>query len=86
MNNNESMNKLLILLLLIPMVSFGEKGYTPEELGLTQKDLDNAKIVQDEKEIKQRKSWCAQLSGKAKNEYSAKKIYKNCLDEQGLKD
>jgi len=53
MNNNEEMKKLLKILLLIPMVSFGElksykgevlplnygeKGYTLEELGLTQED------------------------------------------------
>jgi hypothetical protein len=95
------MKKLLILLLLMPMISFselkpykgevlplndGEKSYTLEELGLTQEDLDNATIVLDEKEVKQWKSLCAELSGKARNEYSAKKIYKNCLDEKGLKD
>ena len=73
------MNKLLITLLLIPMISFGEKSYTQE-------DLDNAEIILNEKEVKQWKSLCAELSGKAKNEYSAKKIYKNCLDEKGLKD
>ena len=72
------MNKLLILLLLIPMVSFGEsKKYYKGEV---------KPLPLSEKEVKQWKTLCAELSGKAKNEFSAKKIYKNCLDEKGLKD
>ena len=121
------MNKLLLLLLLIPNLVMGEfdtqgaldAGYKQEEidmygfkfwyikidiyakfhelkkLGYTKKEIkkslnslcENAKKIHESKEEEDRKkewrSQCASLSGKAKSDFAAKKIYETCLEEGG---
>jgi arsenate reductase-like glutaredoxin family protein len=63
-------------------------GYTKKEIKKSLNSLcENAKKIHESKEEEDRKkewrSQCASLSGKAKSDFAAKKIYETCLEEGG---
>ena len=83
------MNKLLTFLLLIPMYVSPET-ISVDKFGNCKYEIYNTggSIVCATKDDydKYWRTVCASRSGKANNEYSAKKIYKYCLDEKDIKD
>ena len=79
------MKKLLLLLFFIPNLVMAEFNADAARAdGVSEEDIQA--ILTYEKHEKAWRLECARQSGKANNEFSAKKIYKTCLDDVGVKD
>ena len=77
------MKYVLILLLISPIFSYADKQKNNDEC-VYMDEIRKRCLNRDEFE-KMMRAACARQSGNAKNEYSAKLIYTNCLDEAGVK-
>ena len=78
------MKKLLLLLLLIPMLTFGDETISvrmPD--GTILENLPKDITKQEARDMYERKlrieTKCANKSSKSSNEFSAREIYSNCL-------
>jgi len=66
--------------------SFVPDSYTEEQIAEKRAEYEGRpKLPETEAEIKRAREICTYRAGKMNNEFAAKKLYKSCLADKGLK-